>query len=258
MTEKTEKTDKARQLDAMLKEAVRSSNFGVTEKPNTKNIIKRDFIDALHLSSNYMYLDIRNYNSIYNALSYLLKNHNGFICGGCFKNILAGEEFKDVDIFFRNKEDFQEADDYYMTSDEWEFRYSNEKAVSYKETETGICVDLVRSIYGEPCEILDNFDFTITKIALVDVYIDYYEYNMLGLVVHNNFFEHLYNKRLVIDNKIPFPESTFSRTLRYTRYGYDLCAESTLKLLKAIKDSKNTIGINDNPPDGLYNNGGWD
>ena len=28
-----------------------------------------------------------------------MEGHNGFIAGGCFKNILSGERVKDIDIF---------------------------------------------------------------------------------------------------------------------------------------------------------------
>lgn len=30
-----------------------------------------------------------------------LVGHKGFICGGCFKNILNKEKVKDLDIFFK-------------------------------------------------------------------------------------------------------------------------------------------------------------
>ncbi len=31
-----------------------------------------------------------------------MEGHNGFIAGGCFKNILSGERVKDIDIFFES------------------------------------------------------------------------------------------------------------------------------------------------------------
>lgn len=45
------------------------------------------------------------------------------------------------------------------------------------------------------------------------------------------FFEDLLNKKLVIDDKIPFPVSTFNRSYKYTDYGFKLCRESKIKLL---------------------------
>lgn len=40
-----------------------------------------------------------------------MEGHKGFIAGGCFKNILSGEKVKDIDVFFENESDFQEAVD---------------------------------------------------------------------------------------------------------------------------------------------------
>ena len=39
--------------------------------------------------------------------------HNGFICGGCFKNIFNKEKVKDIDIFFESKKDWEEAVAYF-------------------------------------------------------------------------------------------------------------------------------------------------
>lgn len=60
-------------------------------------------------------------------------------------------------------------------------------------------------------------------------------------------------KRLVLDNKIPFPISTWEHSYRYKGYGYNLCRESKKKLLDAIR--------NTTPKDDellMYNIGGWD
>ncbi|WP_459617277.1 hypothetical protein, partial [Enterobacter hormaechei] len=42
-------------------------------------------------------------------LKRFLLGTNGIIAGGCFKNIFNGERVKDIDIFFRNKNDFNDA-----------------------------------------------------------------------------------------------------------------------------------------------------
>ena len=73
------------------------------------------------------------------------------------------------------------------------------------------------------------------------------------LLYHRDFFEHLHQKRLVLDNKIPFPISTWERSYRYKGYGYNLCRESKKKLLDAIR---NTTSKDDELS--MYNIGGWD
>lgn len=77
-----------------------------------------------------------------------------------------------------------------------------------------------------------------------------YEYKLL---YHEKFFEHLHMKRLVIDENIPFPVSTWERSYRYKGYGYNMCRETKKKLLQALK------GVNVEEEDvSLYATGGWD
>jgi hypothetical protein len=89
----------------------------------------------------------------------------------------------------------------------------------------------------------DYFPFSSTDVVG-------YEYKLL---YHEKFFEHLHMKRLVIDENIPFPVSTWERSYRYKGYGYNMCRETKKKLLQAIK------GVNVEEEDvSLYTTGGWD
>ena len=71
-------------------------------------------------------------------------------------------------------------------------------------------------------DILNNFDFTITKFSYYkeevkdeDSEETHIESKCIG---DDKFFEHLHLKRLVIDDKIPYPMSTFERVLRYSKW----------------------------------------
>lgn len=89
----------------------------------------------------------------------------------------------------------------------------------------------------------DYFPFSSASIVA-------YEYKLL---YHEKFFEHLHMKRLVIDENIPFPVSTWERSYRYKGYGYNMCRETKKKLLQALK------GVNVEEEDiSLYTTGGWD
>ena len=71
-------------------------------------------------------------------------------------------------------------------------------------------------------------------------------------MVHDKFFEHLHTKRLVIDDNIPFPMSTFERAFRYAKYGYLPCKETKMKLARAIKDlSDEQIELSESLYDGM-------
>lgn len=199
-----------------------------------------------------------------------MEGHKGFIAGGCFKNILSGEKVKDIDIFFESESDFQEAVD--LFNDEkhqkegWGFKYRNEKVCAFQKEGEKVWIEFIESEFGKPKEILRSFDFTVTKMAYYkepkyeEKEDDYFPFSSASIVAyeykllyHEKFFEHLHMKRLVIDENIPFPVSTWERSYRYKGYGYNMCRETKKKLLQAIK------GVNVEEEDvSLYTTGGWD
>jgi hypothetical protein len=194
-----------------------------------------------------------------------MSEHSGFIAGGCFKNIFLKEKVKDIDIFFETQKDFDNTLKLYNkkeTCGDCIKLYTNSKAISFLELEKNVKIDLVRSVFGTPEEILHKFDFTIAKCAYFKETIvkqtddgetesETIEYRLL---YHADFFEHLLTKRLTLDENIPFPESTWERSYRYKGYGFNMCRESKVKLLKALKESTNDIEDNVS----FYNLGGWD
>ena len=199
-----------------------------------------------------------------------MEGHKGFIAGGCFKNILSGERVKDIDIFFESESDFQEAVNLFNEGrhqkEGWKFKYRNEKVCAFQKEGEKVWVEFIESEFGKPEEILRSFDFTVAKMAYYkeskyeEKEDDYFPFSSASIVAyeykllyHEKFFEHLHMKRLVIDENIPFPISTWERTYRYKGYGYDMCRETKKKLLEAIQ--KTDL---DSADLSMYNNGGWD
>lgn len=210
-----------------------------------------------------------------NWLDQFMVGHKGFICGGCFKNIFNKEKVKDLDIFFKSTSDFNEAVEYYdkqtagysedgvskLDEDdaEYKFLYENANVKAYVHKKTDVRIELCSKIFGTAEEILNQFDFTITKFSYYKEEIEdetdaevedpfeedlfeiendrdintHIEYKIL---VHDKFFEHLHMKRLVTDDKILFPMSTLERAFRYAKYGYFPCKETKMKMARAIKE----------------------
>lgn len=148
----------------------------------------------------------------------------------------------------------------------WRFKYRNEKVCAFQKEGEKVWVEFIESEFGKPKEILRSFDFTVTKMAYYkepkyeEKEDDYFPFSSASIVAyeykllyHEKFFEHLHMKRLVIDENIPFPVSTWERSYRYKGYGYNMCRETKKKLLQAIK------GVNVEEEDvSLYTTGGWD
>lgn len=185
--------------------------------------------------------DIFNFRQLF-FLDKFLQGHKGFIAGGCFKNIFKGERINDIDIFFRDKSDFESAKRYFEKQikeqpNNWRKSYQNKKVLSVFSIKDKIRIELIKSVFGSPEKIISDFDFTITKFAYYSETEKIDEDNYLSqfeVIYQEDYFEHLQTKRLVIDDNLPFPISSFNRSYKYQKYGYGLCRESKIKLITAI------------------------
>lgn len=177
-------------------------------------------------------------------LDIYMAGHNGYIAGGCFKNIFQGVKIKDIDIFFNSETDFAQANIYFKSNADYLPSYENDNTIAYKNTKTNIRVELIKKEYGTPAEILARFDFSITKFAYLKRKTE--TETIMGLpeiatsyhcLHHEFFFEHLTCKKLVLEPAILFPVSTWERSYRYNKYGFGLCRESKENLLNALKNA---------------------
>ena len=193
-------------------------------------------------------------------LNQYLKSYDCCIAGGCFKNIFTGDKIKDIDIFFKDERAWADVVSQIRSDEAYKFYYENDKVISFKNTKTNIAIELIKIKYGEPEQLINDFDWTITKFSYFKVKVEdeftdemtlqswHDEYKCL---FHKDFFEHLMLHRLVADNNILFPINSFERALRYKGYGYSMCRETKEKLIVAIHDSNLDEDISKSLYDGM-------
>jgi hypothetical protein len=163
------------------------------------------------------------------------------IAGGCFKSFFNFEKAKDIDIFFETKKDFEVYLSEIREDDDYEMIYENSKAIGFKHFDHHTRIDLVRSVFAKPEQIISNFDFTVSKFALfeeeviINIKSSEVKTKQMSVIYADNYFEHLHLKKLVIDDKIPFPISSFNRMIRYIRYGFIPCNKTKAKLIESIQ-----------------------
>ena len=187
--------------------------------------------------------EILNFRQLF-FLDKFLIGHKGFVAGGCFKNIFNKQAVKDIDMFFESKENFNDAVKYFKdlikeNPEEWRKSYENKNVWAIYSTKDKLRIELVRSVFGPPYDIISDFDFSITKFAYYRniEQVDELDYMaQFEVMYHEDYFEHLQMKRLVIDDEIPFPVSTFNRSYKYQSYGYGLCKESKIKLITSLRE----------------------
>lgn len=166
-----------------------------------------------------------------NGLQKYVKDTKGFIAGGCFKDLFQGKKTRDLDIFFENEEDYKEALKQYKTRKNIKKIYSNDNCTGYRDIDKKINIELIKSIFGTPQDVIGQFDFTIVKAAYYNPPSDEQD---IQFIYHPDFFEHLILKRLVIDDNIPKAVATLNRSWKYAKYGFGLCRESKIKLTDEV------------------------
>lgn len=161
-----------------------------------------------------------------------------FVAGGCVRDYFSEAKLtSDIDVYFNSEIDFLKIKDYllnqtkeaYLDGEEKKTRpkekaiilYENEKVVKVKYKNK--VIDLVFSLYENPQNCIDKFDFTVS-CAAVDLKQVYH---------HPTFFIDLAKRQLMI-NSLPFPLSTLWRLQKYIKKGYTICRGEMLKLSQAI------------------------
>lgn len=157
-------------------------------------------------------------NDKYSTLLSILDNFpDVIIAGGVFKDIHNKIYPKDIDLFFRNNEDFEKTvikmnKTFYLKYDKKNsacFVMYNNRAVSY---------DAVRKYFGTPQEIIESFDFILTKIAL------FKENDKYFMIRHLQALQHIQDRMAIIDVDNPSPNHSneVERLHRYVHsYGYN-------------------------------------
>jgi hypothetical protein len=194
--------------------------------------------DSLVQLEDYIHEPADRYPEIDRLKYYLDWVSGGHIAGGVFKDIFTGKEPKDIDIFFSSHHAHHAAVAKYSASHQ--LIYTSLNAVGFEHSKTGDRIELVDSnMYA--LRNIERFDFTISKFCLVPD-TDHWG-NRTGeyqIIRHRSFWEDLRAKRLVIapeqDGYIRDIPDLFGRTLRYTKYGYDLDADSQLYLFNRIAE----------------------
>ena len=209
------------------------------EKRDIYNYTVENFINLYFKDSN-----IDNYKYMFNK--YLDKyinlckncNSNGYIAGGCFKDIFTNKTPNDYDIYFKTEEDYTKTFDYLYANKNFTFKESTSNSSKFIDNETNAILNLVNIFYGDINSVLDKFDFTITKIAYDGEHIYCIEW----------FYEDLNSKLLCIENqKLLYPIQTLRRMFKYSRYGYNVETESFITILNQIRT------LNDNEYEDILN-----
>jgi hypothetical protein len=170
--------------------------------------------------------DARNYPQLH-FIKGLLAGTQGYVAGGCFKDILNGKKPRDLDVYFKNDIDFNEAVGLFDGKAEQgtaSKSYSTKNVIAYHYH--GYTLEFVDSWHTDIVDLIMRFDFNVDKFA--------YEPEFGNVFYQEDFFKDLVMHRLSISGYPPFPLATYNRMFKYAKYGYTPCRETKVLLASLI------------------------
>lgn len=165
-----------------------------------------------------------------------------WIAGGALRDYFMGVQIKtDYDLFFPNEIEYKKCKTYFEAKNA-EIKWESDNGMKIKYNNKTF--DLVKKYFETPQSTIDNFDFTVSMLAVDNEKVYYGETTFIDLA-----------KRQLILNKILYPASTLSRAFRYYEKGFKMCLGEMKKLCEAIqsipKEEKSDENENtDIPPSG--------
>lgn len=164
------------------------------------------------------------------------------LAGGYIRALIANEHVHDVDLFVNSEKDAK--------------LIANSVKMLYKVDDQHLAIDLkgvpVQMVWRYPFkaayDILDQFDFTVTKAAIWFAEGEKGEAPGFRSICHESFYRDLARKLLVYTSKREHEQFTgFPRLLKYTSYGYTIgpksFAEVIVKLCLSLDFEKGFEGL---------------
>ena len=148
---------------------------------------------------------------------------NCWLAGGALRDYFMSVPIKtDYDIFFPNDVEYEKARNYFKAK-EGEIKWESDNGMKVKYN--GKTYDLVKMFFPDPQSTIDEFDFTISMLAVDSEKIYHGVTTFIDLA-----------KRQLMINKITYPASTLSRAFRYYKKGFTICLGEMKKIIESIQN----------------------
>lgn len=163
-------------------------------------------------------------------LNEVIKKTGGYVSGGCFKDMFYCKTPRDLDVYFRTKNDLEYAIKVFE-NEEYIKAYENENCVAFtfpytknKNSKTQVFIlEFVKSKIGDPEDVMDTFDFSISRIS----------YDGTKFLAYFDSYNHLIKKQIRIIN-YSNPIGNLQRVIKYSSYGFKIGNDELVKLLYKI------------------------
>lgn len=164
----------------------------------------------------------------------VLKKNKAVIAGGAITSIVTGKKINDFDIYFRSKENCDDAINYFNKKSEWRLVAQTNNAMTFNTSKLFEGTITMQLIYAEhmffdnPIDLIKSFDFTI-NMAAFDL--------VSGTLIYTpEFITDNMNRQLVFNDNTKYPIVSMSRAIKYIDRGYKLSAYEQIKIALCINN----------------------
>jgi hypothetical protein len=155
------------------------------------------------------------------------------LCGGTITSLFTNAHINDLDFYMKDPSLHKECRDFFKARfPDYEHLSTNAYTFSRKSPKSNKrwTAQLIIRFTGEPSEIFDWFDFTITHGA--------YDFENKEFVFGDRFFPDIAKRRLVYSGYSKYPICAMYRTKKYTERGYELPGATVMHIALSIVQLK--------------------
>lgn len=164
-----------------------------------------------------------------------LIKYRAFIAGGALTSALTDKRINDFDIYFRTKQECENAIDYFTHLDKCRCITVTDNAVTFEITLSNekTIIQLIKADHLiNECiyDTINNFDFTINMAA--------YDLLSKNIIAYVDFYKHNMQRKLVFNEDTLYPIISMHRAIKYMSRGYSLSGYEQVKIALAINNLK--------------------
>lgn len=171
-----------------------------------------------------MYLEKRIENLVDEGLMHVLKEHGGYIAGGCLTSLSTNKPVNDYDVYFKDSNALFEAVSV-MKEGSYHLAFVSDKSLSFVNSTGDKYQFIYYNYYESSEEIFKEFDFTINMAA--------YDFSEGKVVTHETFMLHNSQRYLSFNSGTLFPLLSALRVQKYKDRGYYISKAEYVKILLA-------------------------
>lgn len=167
----------------------------------------------------------------------LMKKHGVILAGGCFTSAFCMSPINDIDVYFKNEENFYDFLDELDCNGEWcsdnRYGHLSNKALTVIDTTSNMRIQLIfNGWYPTVEDVFNNFDFTVNMCAFDMSLLDTDEDSFLEMNV--DFEKHNLQRQLVFNMNTQHPLCSAQRVNKYKEKGYNITPHEFNKVCLAI------------------------